>query len=365
MKILKGIICVFILAGCLLSGCQKSVLKLRQDEFVVELGEPIITDVSCYLDMSELDTEQQEDILSHAKLTVEHQTNEFKQLGTYQATIEYKKHYIQFSFNVQDTQQPVLHGPSVLYVQKGQTIDYNKKYILKDQSQTDIQFDDHQVNLNEVGEYPVFITANDSQHSIKKTITVKVGSQKAISLPQSVHLDIPYYNQLDASAPNGCEATSLYMALKYKKKINVDLTTFIKNQPKGDTPYLGFSGDPFSVGKDRNDYYAIFPSALARYGENYNPCYDISGYSLQEMKEQLANDHPIVVWLTSGMNDVKTKDYYFGHVTSNLHIILLSGYDDNQKLFHILDPIDKTITSIDYEQFQKIYSNMQFSMSVS
>lgn len=361
MKIIKMILCGFICIG-LLSGCQKDNLQLINDQLIVELGTPIIKDATSYLAM-DLSDEEKKDIQDNGKVVVEGLSDTYSQVGKYNAKIIYQGRTNDFKIVVKNTVAPIINGPSILYTPLNQIINYQDKYQITDQLLKDVHFDDSQVQYNQVGDYPLYITASDESHQIKKEVTVKVG-QQAQSLPKQIKLDVPYYNQLDVNAPNGCEATSLYMALQYKKKIDIGLKDFISKQPIGETPYLGFAGNPFERSQHSYEYYTIFPSAFARFGQTYQPCFDISGYSVDDIKRELSEDHPILVWLTGGLQDAKLKNMYYGKVISNLHIVLLHGYDDAKEIFYVLDPYDKTQTQISYKQFEKIYQHMQKAMSV-
>lgn len=361
MKIMKIILCGLLCIG-ILSGCQKDNLQFINDQLIVELGTPIIQDATCYLAM-ELSEEEKKDIQDHAKVIVEGLDDTYGQVGEYDAKITYQGSSHNFKIVVKDTVSPIINGPSILYTSLNQTINYQDHYQITDQLLKDVHFDDRHVQYNQTGEYPLYITASDENHQIKKEVIVKVG-QQAKSLPNQIKLDVPYYNQLDVNAPNGCEATALYMALQYKKKVDISLKDFISKQPIGETPYLGFAGNPFEKSRHSYDYYTIYPSALAQFGQTYQPCFDISGYSLDDIKRELSEDHPVLVWLTGGLQDARLKNMYYGQVISNLHIVLLTGYDEMKQIFDLLDPFDQTQTEISYQQFEKIYQHMQKAMSV-
>ncbi len=362
MKTLKLLMCLCLCV--VLWGCEKTNLELIHEQFTVELGQSVISDVSCYLDMDNLSEKEKRDIQKYAKFSIEDQKNVYNQVGKYLASIEYKQDKVDFYIHVQDTTFPIIHAPAYLYTSLKQPIDYKKVIHVEDQNLQRLVIDDEEVNIDKIGEYPLHIMAYDETgNCVKQDIKVKVASSKP-DLPTRIKLDVPYYNQMDVNAPNGCEATALYMALKYKNKVHIDLKAFIQGLPQGETPYLGFAGDPFQNGQHSYDYYTVFPSALVHYATQYQPTYDISGYSVDEIKQELSEDHPVIVWLTSGMNDPIVRHYYFGNVVGNLHIVLLNGYDDNKQIFYVQDPIDHKIKTINYKQFLKIYNEMKLAVSV-
>ncbi|MEG0452722.1 MAG: C39 family peptidase, partial [Coprobacillus sp.] len=102
----------------------------------------------------------------------------------------------------------------------------------------------------------------------------------------------------------------------------------------------------------------------AKYSSTYTNCKDISGASIDEIKKELAKENPVIVYVTGGMNKAIGKQFYFGKVTSNIHIMLLNGYDDNTKSFSVLDPIDKDLTSVSYDKFAQAYDLMKFAVTV-
>ena len=117
----------------------------------------------------------------------------------------------------------------------------------------------------------------DNQLSSQRNITVHVQKKVHSINKKTVFIDVPYYNQMDVNAPNGCETTALYMALKYKRKVNIELVDFIRRQPSSQSPYFGFSGDPFGLPSQADDYYTIFPTPLIQYAKDYGGLRDISG----------------------------------------------------------------------------------------
>lgn len=360
----------------LMSGCQSTekVLKLKYDEYNVELGNKIVEEAICYLDLTELTDDEINSIREKSQVTIDAQdsTNQIKpeiyeKVGTYEAKIQYLNETLEFNINVVDDQQPTILGPSVIAVEQGNS-DFNFQ---NDYScyafygNCHILVDTSQVNFDEPGDYPATISAmQGSTLKNVRDITVKIQKKVTNQIPSHIVLDVPYYNQMENGAPNGCEATSLYMALKYKNKIDTDIRTFIGSVPKADTPYVGFSGDPFSSSQQMNDYYTIFPQALIKATHQYAKMRDISGGDIYQIIDELANDYPVVVWATGGLRPAVKKDFYFGNVTSNLHIVLVNGYDLDKKVFYIKDPADKELEEVSFEQFQSAYDAMKYAIAV-
>lgn len=362
-----------LLGIVLLSGCtQNSIeLKIKFDSFYIELGNPILKLPEYYIDKVGIDDKALEELYQNTKVNLKASKDDtmigqYEKPGTYQMTLTYENQVKDFDIVIKDTRVPEIVGENVLYVKTKSKVDFMSLYKVIDANEIeDLIVDDSQVNINKQGEYKLYLSVKDKAGNIgKKDVIVKVQDVVKKDIKTKVLMDIPYYNQLDVDAPNGCEATSLYMALKYKDKIDIDLTKFIDEQPRSQNPNTGFAGDPFSIGKQKDDYYTIFPTPLATYASQYSKCRDISGYSLEEIKRELASNHPVAVYVTGGFVPARERTFYFGKVISNLHIVLLNGYDDEKQLFYVLDPIDKDLTSVSYQDFSKAYDLKKFAVSV-
>lgn len=333
---------IFSIMICLITGCQKkNHLLLKQDVFTIELGNPIQKEASYYLD-KEVMEEEKDNIFNEAVFSVDTCEDDFiykyglvyEKEGTYQASIQYKEQTLDFEIVIKDTRAPVILGNNE---DELEVFDYNDVY--------DYDIDGDVVSVSDI-----------AGHQSSKLIHQEI--------KESIQLDVPYYNQNDVNSPNGCETTSLYMALKYENQIDSDLASFIKNEPYDVNPYYGFSGDPFGICQKTDDYYTIFPTPLVTYGSQYASCQDISGSSLTDIKAYLSQDCPVLVWVTGRFQEPIMKTFYFGEVTGNLHIVLLTGYDEEKKVFYINDPAIKDLTEVSYQQFEQVYNSMKFAVAV-
>lgn len=152
-----------------------------------------------------------------------------------------------------------------------------------------------------------------------------------------VLLNVPYFSQYSAGAEMGCEATSLYMALRYKGYASqYTLKDFIKQMPlsKDNNPNNGFSGDPFKW--QNNIYQSIYPSPLAVWGSQYGNVSNISGSSIQTVKQEIKNGNPVVVYVTMQYAAAEYGTYHWGTGIDNAHVVTLDGYDDTR--YHVCDP---------------------------
>lgn len=362
-----------LLGIMLLSGCKQNdiELKTRFDSFYIELGNPILKASEYYIDKIGMSDNDLRELYQGTKANLKANKEDlmrgqYEKTGTYQMTLTYNDQVKEFDVLIKDTRAPQIVGDNILYVKTKSKTDYKSLYKVVDFNDVeDLIVDDSQVDINKTGDYKLYLSVKDKAGNIgEKEVTVKVQDIVKKEVMEQVFIDIPYYNQLDVNAPNGCEATSLYMALKYKYKIDIDLTKFIDGQPRSRNPNEGFAGNPFGFGNERDDYYTIFPTPLATYASQYSKCKDITGYSIEEIKRELASDHPVAVYVTGGLVPARERTFYFGKVIGNLHIVLLNGYDDEKQMFHVLDPIDKDITSVSYQDFSKAYDLTRFAISV-
>lgn len=125
-----------------------------------------------------------------------------------------------------------------------------------------------------------------------------------------VKLNVPVIGQLP-ELPTGCEVTAVTMMLQYagshQNKIQV-----AREMPKHETnPKMGYVGDPFS-----RSGWTIYPPALTTLIESeVGSSEDLSGSTLQVIENKLAQEDPVVVWMTM-----------HGFV---VHAITLVGFDNN------------------------------------
>ena len=166
----------------------------------------------------------------------------------------------------------------------------------------------------------------------------KAMEEERKKIAESWHkLDIsPFYiNQFSAGIYNGCEAASLLMALKYKGYARgVDYHSFAMNMPTSDDPNTGFYLSMTEL-EPKNEAHWIAPAPLARYGLNYGGAINVSGYSLDQLDNEIRNGNPVVIYLTYAMKN--PKEYSRG-VPKNLHVVVLAGFNSHTGEQIIYDP---------------------------
>lgn len=235
--------------------------------------------------------------------------------------------------------------------------------------------DVHQVVLT--ADYMLVNTRNDTAHSLywipittpgqdeqsfttgipttTTNVDVNVTTGAPVDITQlNAHLiNVPTLSQFP-DYPTGCESVSTVMLLQYWDE-DVSVDTFIDDYlPKssyfhsengiyyGPNPWEYFIGDPRS-----EHSYGCMSSVILRAVNNYygniNPMADVSGLTLPELcREFIANDQPVLVWVTIGMVETftsahwKLEDGTLYAWPANEHCMLLVGYDE--KYYYFNDP---------------------------
>ncbi|PWK13005.1 uncharacterized protein YvpB [Tumebacillus permanentifrigoris] len=170
--------------------------------------------------------------------------------------------------------------------------------------------------------------------------------------------------------PTGCEATALTMLLQYEG-VQVNKTTVAKKLPQlavprnlggrmiGGDPNSGFVGNPFS-----RDGYGVFHIPIRHVLEEYLPGrgLDLSGGSFDEVLQALADDRPVLAWVTIDLADVRSGSDWRtpsgGHVQWRIpeHCVLLTGYRERSVTFH--DPNSGRVVHYPLERFRQIWQAM-------
>ena len=153
---------------------------------------------------------------------------------------------------------------------------------------------------------------------------------------------VPYYSQLyPVYAPNGCEATSMYMGLKAKGYVNIGLRAYLDKMPKtSSNPKYGYVGVPYNVEQGR--FQTIDPEPLAKYGRVYGNVVNIQGESMENIIKEIQNGNTVVLYGTLFWNrpyfrTLKVEGKPMRRIWNN-HVFLLTGYDPVKKMFYIADP---------------------------
>ena len=144
-----------------------------------------------------------------------------------------------------------------------------------------------------------------------------------------VILNVPYISQNGNNVLNGCEAASLLMGLQYKGYLtNMSLVQYASDMPKSasNNAYEGFTHDIFGLAPN-NVAHWIAPAPLAAFGRNSSGnqnVIDATGFSLDALDNELANNNPVVIYATGRFKPLKE---WIEGAPRNIHVMLLNGYN--------------------------------------
>lgn len=179
-----------------------------------------------------------------------------------------------------------------------------------------------------------------------------------VNLPVECILQIP-------DLPQGCEVTSLAIAMKYKGYgTDIDnLKCYLADNflPKAasnayDKASEFFLGNPrFGYPDGLYCFEGAILKTLAAYNEsrqNDQVLYsDITGIPTEELYSGIESDIPVILWVTT---DWKDPDYN-GSYYQNLHCVVLTGYSDN--VVQIADPL-QGIVYVARDRFEYVWEAM-------
>ncbi len=188
----------------------------------------------------------------------------------------------------------------------------------------------------------------------KDTKTTKA-QQKALHASARIS-GVPFINQNDLGYPNGCEAVSAVMVLRYSG-YSVTVADITSATPKasrfykkdgvwyGGDPFKGFVGDPRKTSKE--GAYGCFAPPIVKAMKKYagDSVKNISGCAPEELFGYIQKGMPVVVWGASGDNLEKGVTWKIvdskGNVTDKTftrivheHCMVLTGYDSDYVYLH-------------------------------
>ena len=189
-----------------------------------------------------------------------------------------------------------------------------------------------------------------------------INEEKIKNTNEWIFLNVPYINQNNNKVYNGCEAACLLMGLQYKKYLKgVTLNKIATDMPKSSNAYEGFTYDIFSF-EPKNVAHWIAPNALASFGRSYSGnlnVIDATGYSIDQLNNEISNNNPVIIYITNNFDAPKN---WSGGAPQNLHVVLLSGYNEKTKEQIITDPGGITdsnnIKIVSKSKLEKVYNQV-------
>ena len=152
------------------------------------------------------------------------------------------------------------------------------------------------------------------------------------------------------------------MSLQYKGYcLNKTLKDFADLVPKSDNPEEGFYLDIYGQ-EPLNKAHWIAPEPLRKFGVSQsgkNNIINSTSWDLEKLDEEVINGNPVIIYLTSAF---ETPRNFSNGVPSNLHVLLLAGYNKETKEQLIIDPLDYHSASsywiLSYDKVNDIYEKV-------
>ncbi len=161
-----------------MTGCQKEEMTLKAEEFNVEYGENIPTDVKNYLGNSD-------EFMKNTEISgipENEKGKTYPAIGQYELKLVNEKMQEKVTVNVQDTTAPVFTDKNTtVTIENGKKID-TKIFKVQDLSEVKITIDDSQIDYTKAGDYIIKVKATDkSNNSTEKEVklTIKKKETKA------------------------------------------------------------------------------------------------------------------------------------------------------------------------------------------
>lgn len=169
----------------------------------------------------------------------------------------------------------------------------------------------------------------------------EIYQEKTTIIPEKIVLDVPMILQRP-TLPTGCEIVSTTMMLAYSG-VEITSTELAIEIPYDDNDSsIGYVGNPFSTGG-----WTIYPEALISTLYDYLPTVQVLKVNdITQIKEQLAKEKPIVVWL-AGMHGF------------TVHSVIITGFGQTGLFYN--DPWSgQKNTWIAKSEFLKMWENQDY-----
>ena len=173
--------------------------------------------------------------------------------------------------------------------------------------------------------------------------------------------DVPEIFQ-NPDLPTGCETVALVIALNALGCEISGVEFASKHLIIGDDIIHSFVGDPFVWGGA-----GIYPPGLTESAERYLAtidtdlaAFDLTGVPMSDLYKLIQSGYPVVVWTTYYFNQpwLDSSPYtYNGHTVywyDNEHCVCLYGYDEEQDVVYISDPLQGKVTD-SASNFESVY----------
>ncbi len=116
--------------------------------------------------------------------------------------------------------------------------------------------------------------------------------------------------------------------------VTIDEYEFIDRLPRSDDPETGFVGRiNGAMGQFPPDDYGVHAPPIAKLLQSYDlPAKAVRDWDFEDIKREIANDHPVIVWIVNMPFDIETEEYTAsnGNTTTVArfeHTWIITGYN--------------------------------------
>lgn len=210
------------------------------------------------------------------------------------------------------------------------------------------------------------------QKQTQTEIAEKKIEEKRRELPKQAQIEMEVILQ-KPELPTGCESVALTMVLKQKgypiEKTTIAEEYLIYNR---DNYASGYVGDPSTYGG-----VGIYPPGLVNTANRFlkqryqqHTAYDVSKLSLEELFPYVAAGNPVLLWLTSDLEDpyFSSQSVEYGGDSYrwywNEHCVVLGGYNLEKQSVTLFDPLKGKVEE-SLERVEEIYDQTgKYAMTV-
>ena len=127
-----------------------------------------------------------------------------------------------------------------------------------------------------------------------------------------------------------------------------------ENNPHKGFIYSVYNYEPVNVS------HWIAPDALAKFGSNFSEVIDISQTPADDLKYYIENGNPVITYVTASFKPpiITTQE-----VPLNLHVVLLTGFNNKTDEYIVLDPYFGRMV-IKKSQFENSYNYLKYAVVV-
>lgn len=191
--------------------------------------------------------------------------------------------------------------------------------------------------------------AGDSTQGLINAIQIRIFERCSASAGSGGKIiNASYINQMAVGLPNGCEAVSAVMALKYASySVSVEdfLSKYFQMGETGTDPSVNYVGDPHTS-SGWGCYSPVIKKSIDKVIDSKkHVCRDLTGTAVEELcNKYVSRGIPVIVWATTYLQtDGCTYSYWttpggkYIKYNNKQHCLLLVGYDS--ECYYFNDPM--------------------------